>query len=497
MVTKAFTNTFSRVWFQDGGPGPSRGRTYFGNWKAGSVSWSKGDLTVIREPDPDRYNKFIRTGRYRGEPGDPELPIMARYTFNRSALLTAARGDCEHAIQIHMGECANPQDFARGWEKAAILEGAAVSTYGTEDLGAMSPDESAPVNEDVTFVGTDYYEVTRLTFAEQTPTLVTREITSIYVCDEEQCAACGAPSNGCQVVLALEGGVTASPGQAPTVVYTKDGGATWAERTVATMAANEVGSAIVCLGSLTVVFSEVGEALHYINTADLLIGAGTWTKVTTGFVATKGPLAVWSLGATETFIVGEGGYVYFTDEPSSGVQVLHSGSATVQDLGDVHAYDSLNIVAVGASNAIIRSTNGGDSWSLVTGPAVGVVLSAVWMRSPTEWLVGTAGGALYYTLDAGATWTLKSFAGSGTGLVRDIQFATPSVGYMAHNTTTPAGRIFRTLDGGYSWYLLPEGAGSIPNNDYVKSLAVCNEPNIVYGGGLGDNAVDGFLVKAA
>lgn len=497
MVTAAFTNSFSRVWFQDGGPGPARARTYYGNWKAGSPSWSKGDLTTIREPDPDRYGKFIRTGRFRGEPGDPELPIMARYTLNRSALLKAARGDCPHALHVHMGTCTNPQDFPRGWEKALILEGAEITNYGTDDLGAMSPDETSPVTEEVTFSGIDLYEVTRLTFAEQTPTLVTREITSVYVCDNEQCAACGAASDGCQVILALEGGVSASPGQAPTVLYTRDGGATWAERTVATMASNEAGSAIVCIGAYTVVISGDSESLHYILTADLVVGAGSWTEVNTGFVATKGPLAVFSLGASETFMVGEGGYVYFTDDPTLGVSVLHSGSATTQDLNDVHAFDSLNIVAVGASNAVIRSANGGDSWSSVTGPSVGVVLSAVWMRSPTEWFVGTAGGRLYYTLDAGVTWTEKTFSGSGSGYLRDLVFTTPSVGYMSHSTSTPAGRVFRTIDGGYSWYLMPEGTGSIPANDYVKSLAVCDDPNVVVGGGLGDNAVDGFLFKAA
>jgi hypothetical protein len=83
--------------------------------------------------------------------------------------------------------------------------------------------------------------------------------------------------------------------------------------------------------------------------------------------------------------------------------------------------------------------------------------------------------------------------------VRHIVFSSPSVGYLAHSTTAPAGRILRTINGGFSWYVLPEASGfSIPANDYVAKLAPCeNEVNLIYGGGLAGNETDGFLVKAS
>lgn len=492
MASNAFTNTYSRVWFQEGGAGPSRPRVYHGNWKAGSVSWDRGDLTIIREPDPNAYNKFIRVGRYRGEPGDPELPIMARYTFNRSALLKVARADCEHTLHVHMGQCENPQDFPRGWQKVMILEGAAINSYGTEDLGAMGPDENAPVNEEVPFVGTDLYEVTRLTFAEQIASTIARQITAVYVCDSAQCGACGVATDGCQVVLALEAAVAASPGSASRIFYTVNGGGSWAS---VNGPPSVVAADLFCVGDVAVIFGEAGESLYYTDLSDLVSGTVNWTTVATGFVATKGPLAVYSLGASENWIAGEGGYIYFSDDVSLGVTVSSAGGATTNDLNGIHAADSLNIVAVGAANTVVRTSNGGVSWGLVTGPAVGVVLNTVWMLSPLEWFVGTAGGRLFYTINGGATWTEKGFASAGVGQVRDLVFATPSVGYMAHSTAT-AGRILRTIDGGYSWYVLPEGTGAIPTNQYIGDLAVCTDPNIVYGGGLGVGT-DGILVKAA
>lgn len=494
----AYTNSLSRVWFQEGGPGPANRPIYYGTWKAGAPSWDMGDITRIRVPDPDRYGSFVRAGSYRGEPGDPELSITARYTLDRSTLLRAARANCAHTLHIHMGQCENPQDFARGWKKSLLLEEAEITNWSAEDIGALGPDETAAVNEEVPFTGSDLYEVMPINLTELAGATITREITSVYVCDRQQCGECGASSDGCQVILALEGGISASPGLPPRVHYTVNGGGTWATRTVTTLAANQAGSRVFCSGSYTVVISADDNAHHYILTSDLVAASGSWTEVTTGYGTTaQAPLAAWSLGGTETWLVGEGGYIYFMGDPTSGVTQNSAGTTTTQNLNDVHFSDSDHGVAVGASNTVVFTTNGGDSWVSVTGPAVGIVLNAVWMVSQTAWFVGAANGSLYYTLNSGVTWTEKVFPGSGTGQVRDIVFTTPSVGYLAHSTSTPGGRIFRTLDGGYSWYLLPEGSGSIPANDYVSSLAVCDDPNIVFGGGLGDNATDGFLVKGA
>lgn len=490
-MANAYTNTYSRVWLIEGGAGPSRKRDYFGNWKAGAVSWDLGDLTVIREPDPNAYNQFIRVGRYRGEPGDPELTITARYTFQRSRLLKMARLDCEHTLHVHMGQCENPQDFPRGWEKCLIIEGASINSYGTEDLGAMSPDENAPVNEEVPFVGTDLYEVTRLTFSEMATAFTTTEVKDVYVCDNAQCGACGVATDGCQVVLALTSGMAGSPGAPSGILVTRDGGGSWAE----VQGPPGPGDALFCAGDVAVVLSEAGRCLYYTDLSDLSVGIANWTQVITGFVAGQGPLNAYSLGASETYIVGAGGTIYFSADPALGVEVASSG-ATANDLNAVHAVDSLNIVAVGAGNTVMHTANGGVSWGVVPGPAAASeVLTSVWMRTPLEWIVGSAAGKLYYTINGGATWDEKGFTGAGTGGVTDIMFSTPSVGYMAHNTAT-AGRVFRTIDGGFSWYVLPEGAGTVPTNERVTRLAVCTDPNVLYAGGV-KAGTDGILVKAA
>jgi photosystem II stability/assembly factor-like uncharacterized protein len=162
------------------------------------------------------------------------------------------------------------------------------------------------------------------------------------------------------------------------------------------------------------------------------------------------------------------------------------------------AVDAINdsfAVAVGANSAIVKTADG-VTWSKISGPTgVAINYNCVAVKSQTEWWIGTSTGRLYYTLDGGSTWTEKAFSGSGSGVVYDIVFASDSVAYLSHTTTAPRGRILRSNDGGYSWFVLPENVGSLPLNDRVNALAACPfDVNHVVGVGLADNASDGYIV---
>lgn len=493
-----YRNDFSRIFLQRWGSGPATAPSYEGLWKAGGVSWGQGDAPSIKIPDPNSYGNFVRVGKIPGEPDDPSLTITSRYTMDLSTLLKLAKDGCDHTLHIHMGRCKDPKDFNRGWEKVAILEKARVTNYSTDDLGALGPDERAVVNEEVPFTGEDYYEVKPLVLTEHAAAQVVQEIVDIVVCDSANCGLCGLPSDGCSIVFALTLTAGGSPGLTAEIIYTEDGGGTWGDINITSLAANEDPDALACVGRYLVVISTESNSLHYTEIEDILNAESqTWTEVTTGFVVGGEPRDIFAAGSSFVWIVGAGGYIYFTADVTGGVEVQSAGSVTTNPLNAIHGYDTLNLVAVGNTNTVVYTTDGGNTWQSVTGPAVGVHLNTVFMRTETEWWVGTAGGQLWYTRDSGQTWTQKTFSGSGAGQVRDVVFVTPSVGYMAHDTATPAGRIFRTIDGGYSWYVLPEGTGTIPSNDRVNALATCEDANILYGGGLADNAIDGFIVKAS
>src|SRR3990167_2059076 len=488
---------FTRVFTIENRAGPANVPVYQGRAKAGSPSWDLGDRTPVREPDPTRYGAFKIVDAIKGERALPTMDIMARMRFTVSEFLRLSRQGCPLDVQVHSGKCQDPRDFNGGWDKVLVLEGADISTYSSDELGALEQGEDAVVNETISLNALDMYELSRLTLTELGGSQIPREVADVAICDSVVCGACGLPSSGCDRIFAITIPSAGSPGITAELIHSQDGGATLGETVISTLGVNEDPSALGCVGIYLAVISNESCSIHYAEIADIFAGTATWTEIATGLVCTAGaPNDIFSLGSGFVWIVGNGGYIYFSDDITAGVTAQHSGTLTAQNLNAIHGYDEDNLVAVGNSNAVLLTRNGGATWSSVTGPAFGVHLQTVWMRSVDEWFVGASNGRLYYTRDGGVSWTEKAFSGNGAGIVRDIVFATPTVGYMAHSTAALVGRIFRTIDGGNSWYVLPEGTGAIPDNDYVAALAASGDcPDVVYGGGLGSDASDGFLVK--
>lgn len=498
-MTDILVSDASRLWIIENRAGPANVPAYAGLGRAGQPAWSQGDVTVIRNPSPTQYGQFVVAGKVIGEQGNPELPVMVRYTDTISTLLKMVRKGCDADLQVHMGSCQQPTDFERGWDKILVLEGGRPTSWGLDgDLGALDTGDRAVVNEEVPFTGLDMYEIVPMTFAELGAATVVQEINDISICDAVSCGACGLSSDGCQVFFALQDATPGSPGLPPRIVGSRDGGSTLVIRSITSHAVNVDATALACAGTRIVVVSPgSGEGIHYADITAFLNSTETWTKVQTGLTLPTGaPRDLFVLNSANIWIVGAGGYIYKSTDITAGVVAQSAGSATTQPLNAIHGADALNLVAVGDSNAVVRTTNGGVTWAAVTGPAVGVVLNTVWVRSKDEWFVGAANGNLYYTRDGGTTWTLKAFSGSGAGAVNDIVFSTPTVGYMAHNTAALVGRILRTINGGQSWYVMPEGTGNIPTNQRINALSPCADPNIVYGGGLGATT-DGIIVKGA
>jgi len=490
---------FTRLFSIENLAGPANTPVYQGQARPLGPSWSLGDRTPVREADPNRYGAFRIVDSIQGERGLPTMSVEVRYQYTKSEFLRLARIGCPLDLQVHMGKCQDPRDFNGGWDKILVFENAGITNWATGELGALEQGQDAVINETPDLQALDMYEIVKLTFTELGEAEAVQEVVDIMICDRITCGACGIQSDGCQVIFAVTLSSGGSPGLPAEVLYSENGGSTMGQTNIDTIGANEDPSALSCVGTRLAVVSNESCSIHYATILDILAGTETWVENASGLVCPAGaPNDIFSAGSAHTFVVGDGGYIYFYNDITATAVAQLSGSLTAQNLNAIHGLDELNVVAVGNLNVVLVTANGGDTWSLVVGPAVGVALNAIWMRSEEEWFVGTAGGRLYYTRDAGDTWTEKAFPGSGAGVVRDIQFATPTVGYLAHDTATPVGRILRTIDGGASWYVLPETVGSIPANDRINAIAACGEDvNIVYGAGLADDAADGVIVKGA
>lgn len=488
----------TRVWVIEGDAGPLNSPQYMACLKMGDPSWGLGDVEKIECPDPSTPGKFIEVDQIQGAVERVTASLMGRYPLDTSDLLRLARKACTLQVLAHVGACRDMRDFNTGWEKILAFPKARLTSYGIENLGALSSDENAATNETVDVSASEMYEINQINFEELAAATVVREIVSIDVCDNAACGGdCGPDSDGCQKVLAVMLGTGATPGTLPSVIYSSDGGSTVGTLNITTMFSNEVPTDSDCMGAWFIVLASTSNSYHMARVSEVMAGTGTWTEVINGFVSGGEPQAIYVLHSGLAWIVGNGGYIYKLTSAGSAVTVSDAGNVTTQAYRDVYAYDSDHAVAVGAINTVAKTSNGGNSWQAVTGPNPGIGLNCVYMFSGEVWLVGDAAGKVWRTINAGTSWTEITVPGSLTAIDR-IRFSTTLVGYITGRTSASA-RMLRTVGGGAqdTWYVMPEKSGTMPANNRLNDIAVCGNPNVVYAAGLATGGSDGIIVKAS
>ncbi len=117
---------------------------------------------------------------------------------------------------------------------------------------------------------------------------------------------------------------------------------------------------------------------------------------------------------------------------------------TANDLVAVHFADAQHGYIAGAFSTLLKTSDGGETWTPVATPASASFVSVA-ARSAGEVFIGRVG--LYRTADSGSHWDtdvggFEAFSGS----VFDILFVSATNGFL-----TKSGGIFATVNGGTQW----------------------------------------------
>ena len=486
----------SRVFIIEGRARPDHAPEYQSCMRAQALSKSFGDVTDIECPDPTRPGAYVKIGEVQAGDERATLTLEGRYAIDiRSRMLQLAQRKCALDVQLHFGDCEDLSNH-NNFKKILFLEDARLMSYDTEDLGSLQSADSAPINETVEISATTIYDIIRQTFAQKAEDIVTTEVVDVVICDAISCGECEDESTGCEKIYSVtiqEGG---SPGTPPDVVWSLDSGLTWEDDDIDTLGAAEDPSAVGCVMGYLVVPSNDTNSVHIIllEYLDGLVFPLLFEEVDDGFEVGGEPNDISSVG-TKAWIVGDGGYIYVMTDPTAGVIVQDAGVTTDAILYAVHALNSNRAVAVGADGVVVF-TEDGETWQTTdTNPVpAGTNLMSVAMKSNEVWFVGDSTGFLWFTLDGGATWSLKAFTGDGVGSITDIAFSTDSIAYLTHITDAPIGRILASFNGGNDWVVLPLAGGVMPETLGLNAVAACvNEPDLIVAGGLGDGT-DGILI---
>ena len=199
----------------------------------------------------------------------------------------------------------------------------------------------------------------------------------------------------------------------------------------------------------------------------------TWTLVSIGgATAAHGAVdsgALFALDQGHVWLASAKGYVYFSSDGGMTWTAQTAGTLTAKDVHAISFLDENYGLAGCVDDVLLITSDGGTTWELtaaVTGSGDHIYCVA---PSGDYWWVGTDGGSLYYSRDNGATWTERSFSGSGVGSVDDIVFANELVGYALHNSASPVGEILVTINGGYSWKAI-----TTPANTGLNALTIAD-----------------------
>lgn len=475
---EVITQQHKRAYIQWGGPRPNNPVAFAGqDAQYASISGvglpESGSFTPAWAPDPSNAKRFKLISRMASAPDLPTATIM--FYEKHGVLPRQLFKSCPFSFYEVTGTCMDLSDLYNGVTDYLMVYSLAM--VDSKNLGdRVSMDSDNLIGDELSLSLSDIYPVGPLGFGDNALTLVDREVLDVVYGNRSLCGNCGPENDGSKWLYAITRSSGGSPGLPSEVVYSTDGGQTWNQTTVTGIGANEDPCTIEIVGNKLIVLSPTaGSATqggYYWAEIDADTGApGTWTKVTSGFVASAQPRDMFVLSPREVFFCGDAGYIYKATDITSGVSVLNAAAATTQNLTRINGSEDV-LVAVGAAGTVVRSINRGSTFAVTQAAPTVSGLQALQVFTQKRIWVGSVNGYIWYTMDGGKTWSKKGFSGEGTGQVFDILFPTEEIGYMLHGNATPTARLFITLDGGASWVNSTWRVVGWPTFNYAKRIAV-------------------------
>lgn len=183
----------------------------------------------------------------------------------------------------------------------------------------------------------------------------------------------------------------------------------------------------------------------------------------------------------------------------SVAQWVEQNSGTSLTLYSVSAVSDNVAWACGSGGTVLRTVNGGTTWTNVTGSPIPASLDLYNIFGWTDNIAFVTGSSasntfVYRTVNGGTTWT-QVFSELG-GFINVIHMFDDNNGFMQGDPVTNRWSLWRTADGGSSWdstgmFLAPVGAEHGWNNSiFVSGNDVymgTNSARVYYSGSGGTN----------
>jgi hypothetical protein len=337
-----------------------------------------------------------------------------------------------------VGPCKRPDDFINGWSISSRSTATAARTIHDESGNTTQEDDNASMTA-VEFQFAAIYKIGALLFGEKGAGEVEREVVGLVWAGGIDCGACGPGDNGIKPpVRGHEVERRGQPGTPAEVIYTVDGGATFAQQNITGLGGTVDPTGIALAGNNLIVLDTAGNGYWYAEINTITGVPGTWTNVTSGFVASKQPTDMYVAGSRASLLLANGGYIYRSTDIASGVTAIETGNVNTSNYQRIHGQDD-TIVVVGDSGKIVKTGNRGATWANVTlsRPARRCAPSWCWTTTAS----GLAPRAAWCTTRSTAAKrsSLQTLPGGTLTVIDDIVAATDEVIHISARTSTPTG----------------------------------------------------------
>jgi len=457
------------VFAQPGGPGTLP--IYLGCHDLDDIEKDEGDITLTRCPDPERINRWVVTGSYRGEPGPATTTITAVVTRTKDVLAEIALKGCGVPIYVAQAGCGKRNLFTNWESQVYALYPSTITSRGLSNVGKKDQADQGESMRPFGISADELFEFYRPTLGRQAVTETTA-IRDIVFCNDAQCAGdCGEEKDACEDGAFVTEAIAGSPsGRAD--VWFRTGGGAWTVAAADPFATSEDIASVVCVqvDSETTRYIVARGTTDVGNPAEIAYtdnGGTTWTLVNVGTTNGQfalGPDSLFALDYNHIWLVTSTGGIYFSE--NGGATWASQGSGVVTNLWAIDMVNESVGYVVGASDVVLKTTDGGESWTATTATGGADINQTVDALSRDVVWVGTSGGDAWRSDDGGDSWEARY---SGGGSVPDIQFENDLEGWLIHNTAAPVGTLLRTVNGGFNWETVSGGG----TNAGLTSLYVC------------------------
>lgn len=489
-MTDFYTNDQGAAFIQLDGVGPND-LTYLGCHDFGDMEEPRGDVERTYCPDPRQRGAWTVQTRSQGAPGEVTFDVTLPLGRTVDAIELASRTRCAAPIYVAFNQCGRRNLFGN-WQRAMVVKAPLITSASRSNYSGRNADGAAPpeASKTFSFSATEVVDVFDLDATRRT-CAATVEATDIHFLDFWQClGACGK-----HVAPATYGvAVTVGAGAAKALVYTtSNGGVTWTATAAQPLAVALDLSCVLYImlpnGSRRIIAARgttlAGTPAQIIVSND---DGATWTTVNVGatnteFVPGRGMM---TYDGQTIFIAtdtggGAAGNIYRSTDWGATWAAVYTGAGDA--LNYVYTLDEKHALVVGDTNLIFKTSNGGDLWTAITGPAAQAAVDALCCGMATDliWYVGYEDGDLYYTADGGDTWELLTLdlpVGYVCDHVQAIRITDEHNVWIGASVGLGAddfGAVLRTVTGGaprqWDYWIYPEAATA---GDGATGLAVIN-----------------------